>query len=333
MNAIGQIIERAKKLDKNKTIVFNESSDKRVLEAVEHISLNNIADVVLIGDRNKIESVDGSRNLSRVRFIDPDNFEGYEQYVAELVELRKHKGITEDKARTILKDYLYFGCMMLRMGDADGMVTGASTKTDDVFRAAFQVVGTAEGVNYVNGSYILCLPKPTYGENGVLVCADCAVIPDPTSEQLADIAIMSACTAKNILGIEPRVAMLSFSTKSSSRHAMVDKVAEAVKIAKRKSPDLIIDGEMQVDAAFVKEVARIKCPDSPVAGRANVLIFPDLDAANIGYKLVHRLAEADVIGLITQGLKRPVNDLSRGCSVKNIIDLTAATVLQVNAGK
>ena len=326
MSVIDEIIKKAQQL--RKTVVFPESTEPRTLEAVAYILKHGIAKVKMVGSREEASAAFPADQLTGTEFIGPETFEGFEAYVDELVRLRRHKGVDAALAETLLKNPLYFGAMMLRMGDADGMVAGAISKTDDVLRAALQVVKTAEGIKNVNGCYIMSLPKPTYGENGVLVFADCAIIPDPTPEQLADIAQSSAATVRNILGFEPRVAMLSFSTKGSGKHAMVDKVSEAVGIVRERDPGLLVDGEMQADAALVASVAKLKCPDSRVAGKANVLVFPDLNAANIGYKLVQRLAEAEVIGLVTQGLSKPVNDLSRGAGVKDIINIAAITALQ-----
>ena len=330
MGFVDQIIEKAKGL--NKTVVFPESTDIRTLEAVSYVAENRIARVKLIGSRQKIGELYPLEKLKDVEIINPDHFSGFGEYVDELVRLRAHKGMEAAAAASLLKKPLYFGAMVLRMGGADGMVAGAANKTDDVLRAAFQIVKTAPGIKSASSAYIMCLPKPKYGEKGILLFADCAITPDPDPEILADIAVASARTARDLLGIEPRVALLSFSTKGSGKHALVDKVTQALAIVQSRGLEFNIDGEMQADAALVEEVAKLKYPGSEVAGKANVLVFPDLNSANIAYKLVQRLAEADAIGAVTQGLAKPVNDLSRGCSVKDIINITAVTVLQANSG-
>lgn len=331
MEFVDQIIEKAKRLCK--TIIFPESTDVRTLEAVAFVVKNKIATATLIGNRKKIGELYPLTEIQDVKIIDPENFSHMHEYVDELVSLRKHKGIDAEQAGTLFKNPLYLGAMVLRMGGADGMVAGAANKTDDVLRAAFQIVQTAPGIKNASSAYIMCLPKPQFGEKGVLLFADCAITPDPSPETLADIAQASAQTARNLLGIEPRVALLSFSTRGSARHPMVDKITQALEIIRARGLRFQIDGEMQADAALVAEVAKIKCPGSEVAGRANVLIFPDLNSANIAYKLVQRLAGADAIGAVTQGLAKPVNDLSRGCSVKDIVNITAITASQANSRK
>lgn len=328
MGFVDQIIEKAKRLDK--TIIYPESTDVRTLEAVACVTKNRIVAAKLVGSRKKIGEMYPLTELQDVEIIDPENFSHMSEYVDELVKLRKHKGMNEEQAKNLLKNPLYLGAMVLRMGDADGMVAGAANKTDDVLRAAFQIVQTAPGIKNASSAYIMCLPKPKYGEKGVLLFADCAITPDPSPEILADIAQASAQTARDLLGIEPKVALLSFSTRGSGKHAMVDKVTQALEIIRSRGLKFKIDGEMQADAALVEEVAKIKYPGSEVAGKANVLVFPDLNSANIAYKLVQRLAEADAIGAVTQGLEKPVNDLSRGCSVKDIVNITAITALQAN---
>ena len=330
MGYVDHIIEKAKHL--NKTLLFPEAMDFRTLEAAAYVAKNKIAVVKLIGSRKEIEELCPHKEIQDMEIIDPQNFSHMSKYVDELINLRKHKGINAAHAETLLKNPLYLGAMVLRMGGADGMVAGAANKTDDVLRAAFQIIQTAPGIKNASSAYIMCLPKPQHGEKGVLVFADCAITPDPSPEILADIAQASAQTARNLLGIEPRVALLSFSTRGSARHPMVDKVTQALEIIRARGLEFQVDGEMQADTALVEEVARIKCPGSNVAGRANVLVFPDLNSANIAYKLVQRLAEADAIGAVTQGLAKPVNDLSRGCSVKDIINIAAITVLQANNG-
>jgi phosphate acetyltransferase len=252
----------------------------------------------------------------------------FDRYANDFYELRKSKGITLEKARETIKDNIYFGCMMVKEGYADGLVSGAIHATADLLRPAFQIIKTAPGAKIVSSFFIMEVPNCEYGENGVFLFADCAVNPSPNAEELASIAVQSANTAKNLLGFEPKVAMLSFSTKGSASHELVDKVRKATEIAKDLMPDVAIDGELQLDAALVKEVAELKAPGSKVAGYANVLIFPDLQAGNIGYKLVQRLAKANAIGPITQGMGAPVNDLSRGCSYRDIVDVIATTAVQ-----
>lgn len=329
MGVMDSIIEKAK--NNKKKIVLAEGSEPRTLKATERVLKEGIADIVLLGREDEILNMAKGIDISGAEIIDPTKSEFLEKYITEYYELRKNKGMTIEKAREMMQDNMYFGCMMVKLGDVDGMVSGAIHATADVFRPAFQIVKTAPNVKVVSSALIMEVPNCSYGSDGVFVFADCAVNPNPNEEELAAIAIASAQTAKVLAGIEPRVAMLSFSTKGSASHELVDKVRNATKIAKELSPDLLIDGELQLDAAIIEEVAKLKAPGSPVAGKANVLVFPDLQAGNIGYKLVQRLAKANAIGPISQGMGKPINDLSRGCSAEDIVNVIAITSVQAQA--
>lgn len=312
-----------------KTIVLPEGTEKRIIKATAAILAERIAQVVLLGNEGEIKAAaeEEKIDVDKATIIDPFNSEKSEYYAERLVELRKHKGMKIEKARKLIRNPLYYGAMMVKEDDADGLVAGATNPTSDVLRPALQIIKTKPGISVVSGALIMALPHSDYGEHGLFVFADCAVNPNPNAEQLAEIAIASAHTAKALAGIEPRVGMLSFSTYGSAKHEMVNKVRKATLIAKEKANDLIIDGEMQVDAAIVPEVGASKAPGSDVAGRANILVFPDLEAGNIGYKLVQRLALAEAIGPILQGMAKPVNDLSRGCSVEDIINVISITAV------
>ncbi|MCP4969963.1 MAG: phosphate acetyltransferase [Arcobacter sp.] len=329
MGLIKNIKENAKK--EIRTIVLPESEDERVLKATQIVLEEKTANVVLIGNKDTITSDAAScgANIQGATIIDPKNFEGIEKYVDELVQLRASKGLSKEEAKEIITtEPRFFGCMMVRLGDADGLVAGSNSPTADVLRAAIQVIKTAPGIKTVSSSFVMETADGKFGDNGLLLFADCAVLPDPTSEQLADIAASTAATASSVVGLEPRVAMLSFSTMGSAKHPLVDKVSNAVQILKDRKVDFAFDGEMQADAAIVEAIGAKKAPDSKVAGRANILVFPDLQAGNIGYKLVQRFAGADAHGPIVQGLNKPVNDLSRGCSVEDISNLVAITATQ-----
>ncbi|TYP59979.1 phosphate acetyltransferase [Thermosediminibacter litoriperuensis] len=326
MDLIQKIRERAKST--NKTIVLAEGVDERVVRAASVICEEKLADVVLLGNENKIRAVAADTDISGVEIVDPVASPKAEEYTALLYELRKDKGMTEEKARELVKDPIWFGTMMVKAGDVDGMVAGAVTATADVFRPAFQVVKTAPGVSVVSSAFMMVVPDCEYGANGVMLFADCAINPNPDAQQLAEIAIASSRTWKALMDEEPYIAMLSFSTRGSAQHELVEKVMEATRIVKEKAPELKVDGELQADAALVPKVAKTKAPDSQVAGRANILIFPDLNAGNIGYKLVQRLAKAEAVGPISQGLAKPINDLSRGCSAEDIVNVAAITALQ-----
>jgi len=316
-----------------KTIVFAEGEDERIIKAAAKIEAEKIAKIIILADTESIKN-DAKKygvDLSGIKIIDPETSDYVSEFTDEFYELRKHKGISKEDAEKAIKDPMYFGTMMIYTGKADGMVAGAANPTGNVLRPAFQIVKTAEGISTVSSAIIMVLKDKSFGEEGVLVVSDCAVNPEPNSEQLAEIAIATADTTERLLDFEPRVAMLSFSTMGSAKHENVDNVRNAVEIAHENAPNLKIDGEMQVDAALVESVGSRKAPDSKIAGKANVLIFPDLQSGNIGYKLVQRLAGAAAVGPILQGLAAPINDLSRGCSIDDIINLTAITAVQAQS--
>mgnify|MGYP005991252299 FL=1 len=329
MSLIEKIKEKAK-LDV-RTIVLPESDDERVLKATQQVLEAKTANVVLIGDEAviKADAEKCGANIEGATIINPKFFDNLEKYVDELVKLREKKGLTKEEAHTIMTtEPRFFGCMMVRLGDADGLVAGSSSPTADVLRAAIQVIKTAPGINTVSSTFIMETADGKFGDNGLILFADCAVNPEPNAEQLADIASATAATASSVVGLEPRVAMLSFSTKGSAKHPLVDKVQFACQILEDREVDFSWDGEMQADAAIVEAVGASKAPGSAVAGKANVLVFPDLQSGNIGYKLVQRFANAQAHGPIIQGLNKPVNDLSRGCSVEDISNLVAITATQ-----
>lgn len=322
-------LDNVKELAKKdlKKIVLPESNDPRVHEAAESILKQDIAKVILIGDKDEL--INNSKyKLDGAEFISPENFSELDSYIEKLVEIRKKKGLTKEQAKELLMNPLYLGCMLVREGYADGMVAGAVNSTANVLRPALQVVGTAKGVSVVSSAFLMEVPNCDYGSNGLFIFADTALNPNPNVEQLAHIAKSSALTFESLVKEDPIVAMLSFSTRGSANHEDVEKMTMATKKAKELYPELILDGEMQLDAAIVPSVGDKKAPDSDVAGKANVLIFPDLDAGNIGYKLVQRLAKANAFGPFTQGLAQPVNDLSRGCSADDIVGTVAITALQ-----
>ena len=320
---------KAKAKADKKTIVLPESEDERTYKAAETVLKEGIANVVIVGSQEEIEKNKGSYDISGAQIVDPATSDKTAGYIAKLVELRQKKGMTEEQAREILlTNYLYYGGMMVKMKDADGMVSGACHSTADTLRPCLQILKTKPGTKLVSAFFVMCVPDCEYGENGVFVFADCGLNQNPAPEELAAIAESSAQSFRMLVGAEPKVAFLSHSSKGSAKHADVDKVVEAVKIAKEANPDLMLDGELQLDAAIVPSVGESKAPGSPVAGHANVLIFPDLDAGNIGYKLVQRLAKAEAYGPMTQGIAAPVNDLSRGCSAEDIVGVVAITAVQ-----
>lgn len=313
-----------------KRILLPEGTEERTVQAAAKIQSEGIADVTLLGKTDEILAVAKRFNvaLDGVTLVDAEEDSDFSAYVSAFYALRKEKGVTPEKAQAMMKDTKFFAAMMIQKGRGDGMVAGAISTTGDTLRPGLQIIRMAKGISVVSSCFIMQIPNSGYGDNGTLVFGDCAVNPCPTAEQLAAIAVSSAKTAQSLCGIMPRVAMLSFSTKGSAKHELVDKVVEATRIAKEIAPELNIDGELQADAALVEAIGQLKSPGSPVAGKANVLIFPDLQSGNIGYKLVQRLAGAEAIGPVCQGFQRPVNDLSRGCSVEDIVNVVAITAVQ-----
>lgn len=318
---------RSKAKKAHKHIVLAEGEEERIIRAAAVAVKEKIAEITLIGNKKVIAEKCPDVKLDGIEIFDPSKHD-LGKYSDLLYELRKAKGMEKADAEKLVRNPLYLGVLMVKCGEADGMVAGSVNSTGDVLRPALQIIKTAPGISTVSSCFIMVVPNEKYGDKGVLVFGDCAVNPDPDSKQLADIAIASAASAKNIAGITPKVAMLSFSTKGSAKGELVDKVVEAVKIAHEAAPELELDGELQLDAAIVETVAKLKAPNSKVAGHANVLIFPDLQAGNIGYKLVQRLAGAEAVGPICQGFNMPVNDLSRGCSSEDVVNVIAMTALQ-----
>ncbi len=329
MDFIEQLKAKAK--ENKKRIVLPEGLEERTLKAADVILDEGFADIILIGNQDKIKAEAekfGLKNLDKATIVDPESHAKKEEYTNLLVELRKKKGLTKEQAEKFVVNPLYLSTLMIKSGDADGEVAGAENATGDVLRPAFQVVKTLPGVSVVSGAFIVILPNNEFGEEGMLVFADCAVHPNPTASELAEIAVVTGKTTRSIAGFEPRIAMLSFSTKGSAKHEMVDKVVEATKLAKEMDPSLKIDGELQADAALVEAIGSKKAPGSEIAGKANVLVFPTLEVGNIAYKLVQRMAHAEAIGPVLQGMAAPINDLSRGCSVSDIVNLVAITANQ-----
>ena len=335
MDLVSQIISRAKA--NKQRIVLPEAEEERTLIAADRVLADDIADLILIGNPDKVAALAKEHNLThldKATLIDPENCDKSEEYAQLLAELRKKKGMTIEEARKLVKNPLYLGCMIIKTNGADGQISGALSTTGDTLRPALQIIKTAPGITCVSGAMLLITKRPEYGENGILVVGDVAVTPVPDADQLSQIAICTAQTAKSVAGFEdPRVAMLSFSTKGSAKHEVVDKVVEALRLAKEKDPSLKIDGELQADAALVPSVGKKKAPGSDIAGKANVLVFPSLEVGNIGYKLVQRLGDAEALGPILQGIARPVNDLSRGCSVDDIYKMVAITACQAMDAK
>lgn len=330
MTLMERIIARAKSCKQR--IVLPESLEERTLTAADKALADDLADIILIGAKSEIFALAeklGLKNIDKATIIDPATSEKTEEYAQLLYNLRKNKGMTEEQARQTVQNPLYFGCLIIKNGDADGQISGALSTTGDTLRPALQIIKCAPGISCVSGAMLMITPAKEYGEDGVLVMGDVAVTPMPTAAQLAQIAVCTAQTAQSVAGFaEPRVAMLSFSTKGSANHEVVDKVIEATRLAKEMDPNLNIDGELQADAALVPSVGSKKAPGSAIAGKANVLVVPNLEVGNIGYKLVQRLAGAEAIGPILQGIARPVNDLSRGCSVDDIYKMVAITACQ-----
>ena len=334
MQLVEQLISRAK-ADKQR-IVLPEGTEERTLKAANQILTDGVADLILLGNPEEINAKAqewGLGNISKATIIDPENNPRAEEYAQILCELRKKKGMTIEEARKKVLDPLYLGCLIIKNGEADGQLAGARNTTGDVLRPALQIIKTAPGITCVSGAMLLLTHAPECGDNGVLVMGDVAVTPVPDANQLAQIAVCTAQTAQAVAGITPRVAMLSFSTKGSAKHEVVDKVVEATRLAKQMAPTLLIDGELQADAALVPSVGQSKAPGSEIAGKANVLVVPSLEVGNIGYKLVQRLGHATAVGPILQGIARPVNDLSRGCSIDDVYMMVAITANQAIAAK
>ncbi|KPK99078.1 MAG: phosphate acetyltransferase [candidate division Zixibacteria bacterium SM23_73_2] len=327
MDIISEIREKAKK--RKKRVVLPEGEEERMVKAAKIIMEDRIAEVTLLGDEKNIEklALENGLDLNKIKVKSPENSSEFEEYAQEYFKIREKKGMTIERAKEFMKNSLFFGAMMVRKGEVDCSVAGSINTTGDVLRAALHIIGLAPGIKAVSSSFLIVVPEFLGQKDKVFVFGDCAVIPDPDPEQLASIAVSSARTMKSLVGEEPKVAMLSFSTKGSARHQLVDKVIQGTRIAKEMSPEIEIDGELQFDAAVIPEVARKKSPGSRVAGQANVLIFPDLNSGNIGYKLAQRLSGASAIGPIIQGLAKPANDLSRGCSVDDIVNVTAVASL------
>ena len=329
MDLMQDIIARAKA--NKQRIVLPEGLEERTLRAADQLLADGVADIILIGcpaEINKLAAEYGLGHIGEATIIDPKNHEKKAAYADLLVQLRQKKGMTPEKAAVLVEDPLYLASLMIKSGDADGEIAGAQNTTGNVLRPALQIIKTAPGMKCVSGAFMMFTKTPQYGQDGILVFADCAVMPNPNAEELASIAVATAATAKNIVGVDPRVAMLSFSTKGSASHEMVDKVVEATRLAHEMAPELKIDGELQADAALVEAVANQKAPGSDIAGKANVLVFPTLEVGNIAYKLVQRLGRAEAVGPVLQGMAAPVNDLSRGCSVEDIYKMVAITCNQ-----
>jgi phosphate acetyltransferase len=326
MNFLEEICKKAKA--NIKTIVLPESTDIRTLQAASTISKEGIANIILIGNKEEVAKLGQDIDLFQTQIIDPSKYERFEQLAQNFYELRKSKGITLEQAKEKVKDPLYFGVMLVKEGIADGMVAGAINSTANTLRPALQILKTAPGIKLVSSFFVMDIPDCTFGLNGKFVFADCGLVENPDANQLSEIAISAATSFKKLLNAEPTIGMLSYSTYGSAKSELTQKVVDATRMVKEKSPDLQIDGELQLDAAIVPSVGKQKAPTSTVAGNANVLVFPDLNSGNIGYKLVQRLAKAEAYGPVTQGLSKPVNDLSRGCSAEDIVGVVAITAVQ-----
>lgn len=334
MDLMNELIARAKA--NRQRIVLPEGTEERTLTAADQVLADGVADLILLGNPaeiNELATKLGLKNLGKATIIDPANHAKKEEYANLLCELRKKKGMTIEEARKLVLDPLYLGCLIIKSGDADGQLAGARNTTGNVLRPALQIIKTAPGISVVSGAMLLLTKAKEYGKDGLLVVADVAVLPNPTAEELAQIAVATGRTARVLANVEPRVAMLSFSTKGSAKHEMVDKVTEATALAKKLDPNMKIDGELQADAALVPSVGQSKAPGSEIAGQANVLVFPSLEVGNIAYKLVQRLGGAEAIGPILQGIAAPVNDLSRGCSVDDVYKMIAITANQAIGAK
>lgn len=331
MDIIEKIKSSARK--QHKTIVLPESQDERVLLAADKAIDEKLANIILLGNPEKIQAEAkrlGMKHLDKMHIVDPHKHPKKDEYVDFLFTLRKDKGMTKEQALAFAENPLYLACLLIKKGEADGEVSGSMSSTSDTVRPALQIIKTAQGISIASSCFLMVLPDKQFGNDGVMFYGDCGVVINPSERELAEIAVCTARSAKSIAGIEPVVAMLSFSTKGSAKHEMADKVINATRIAKEIAPSLVIDGELQADAALIESIGKQKAPDSKVPGKANVLIFPDLGAGNIAYKLTQRLAHAIAIGPILQGIARPVNDLSRGCSVEDIVISIAITVNQAS---
>ncbi len=334
MDLIKEIVARAQA--NKQRIVLPEGTEERTLKAANQILTDEVAELILLGNPAEIDEAAkkwGLGNIHKATIIDPENNPDAPKYAELLCELRKSKGMTMEQAEQLVKNPLYLGCLMIKNGDADGQLAGARNTTGDVLRPALQIIKTSPGITCVSGAMLLLTKAPNYGKNGVLVMGDVAVTPMPDANQLAQIAVCTARTAKAVAGIDPKVAMLSFSTKGSAKHEVVDKVVEATRLAREMAPGMSIDGELQADAALVPHIGQSKAPGSEIAGHANVLVVPCLEVGNISYKLVERLGHAEAIGPILQGIARPVNDLSRGCSIDDVYKMIAITANQAIAAK
>ena len=334
MGLMQEIIDRAKA--NKQRIVLPEGTEERTLRAADRLAADGVANVILIGNPSEIKKLAeqfGLSNIDKTTIVDPVNNEKKQVYTNLLYELRKSKGMTPEQAEKLAENPLYLACLMIKNGDADGEIAGAQNTTGDVLRPALQIIKTAPGISVVSGAFLMFTKEPQYGKDGLLVFADCAVMPNPNAKELAEIAVATARTTQSIVGVEPKVAMLSFSTKGSAQHELCDKVIEATRLAKEMAPELKIDGELQSDAALVPSVGSSKAPGSEIAGQANVLVFPNLECGNIAYKLVQRLGNAEAVGPILQGMAAPVNDLSRGCSVDDIYKLVAICANQAIGSK